>query len=195
MVSLSWFLLWVSFLGLFCSAFPIISPEYHGEILDLEPYAQDSLPQEQTEFTLESRDKVKKVPGVNECKTKIVSYNVATRLPDIFFTKYPLNINVAKSWGENYYDEDIGATKNSWKFAIWGRLWDNEWFSDTVYELRQSMVAKKFSENVIKKYEDRFLKNLSQAFGETARGEVIVLIDRNAYPDNKFDANTAWGVK
>ena len=52
-----------------------------------------------------------------------------------------------------------------------------------------------FSQDRVKKYIDRLLKNMCQAFGETAHGNVIVLVDDEVAKDNKFDTNAAFGGK
>ncbi|KAJ5808756.1 hypothetical protein N7474_010025 [Penicillium riverlandense] len=133
------------------------------------------------------------VPGVNECFSKIQAWGVADNLPDVFFTAYPVNKNVAFHWGLDYFDEDLGATKANWKFAFWDRLADPSYMSDTANNLRTAMQNAGFSKKRRKYYQDRFLKNFSQAFAESAHGDVIVLLKQNVAPDNNWDSSTTWG--
>ena len=186
----------------FSSAIPVAIPAIPFENPSIDsrsppeiPHELDIVSQGSSGSTIEARADVANVPGVTQIKAQIVSFGIAQSKPDLFYTKYPINLNVALQWGSNYFDEDIGATKANWKFAVWGRLVSSDYSTTVQSDLRQTMTNAKFSENRIKKYEDMFAKNMCQAFAETAHGDVIVLIKATDWPDNKFDANTCWGGK
>ncbi|KAJ5172650.1 hypothetical protein N7492_005243 [Penicillium capsulatum] len=123
------------------------------------------------------------------------SWGIVSTLPSVFFTNWPIALNTAQNWARDEFDEDIGATKENWKFAVWGRLLPGDWLSEVAMELEDQMQAAGYSTDRKKKYQDLFLKNISQAFGELANGDIIVLVGDEAFPDNNWKADTAWGGK
>ncbi|KAJ5574103.1 uncharacterized protein N7459_008530 [Penicillium hispanicum] len=193
-------LLWAILLHVFSAAIPVTTPDLHilsvpgieNQTGPAHPHEPDHLPRE-PDSTIEARVDASPVPGVDQINAKIISYGVVTTRPDLYYTRYPINQAVAMRWGSEYWDEDIGATKSNYKFAMWGRLMDVNWLSGTASTLRSSMVAAKFGESRIKQYEDMFMKNVCQAYGETSQGDIIVLMKDTDWPDNRFDAATAWG--
>lgn len=145
--------------------------------------------------TIEPRANVRDIPGVAELKGQIQSWGVATRLPSVFYTNWPTGLNDAQTWGRDMFDEDIGATKATWKFAIWGRLVSGEWLTSVTSELQDQMEAAKYPASRIKSYQDVLSKNLCQALGETVKGDVYLIVGDDVVPDNNWDVNTAWGGK
>ena len=145
---------------------------------------------------LSAREDIPDVPGVDELKQKVIEYGVATSKPDWFYTKYPLVTNVAQQWiSQNAYaDEPIGASnKDEWQYAMWGRIIDPIWATDKKDALKYGMDDAGFKPSRRDLYGDMFMKQLSQAFAEASQGEVFLLISDDAFPDDKWDTDSAWG--
>lgn len=143
--------------------------------------------------SIKPRASVRDIPGVTELKGQIQSWGIATTLPSVFYTNWPIGLNEALNWGRDVFDEDIGATKDKWKFATWGRLVSGEWFSGVANELRDQMEAAGYPASHMKSYQDVLAKNMCQALGETVKGDVYLLVGDDDFRDNNWDVNTAWG--
>lgn len=138
------------------------------------------------------------VPGVDECRAAIRSKGLVEKLPSVFYTAYPLQLQAARQWAACYFDESSEPKPEDYKFAAWQRLADPKWVSGNSFQISEAMynTDPEFPDDAVKKFSDMFLKNLSQAFAEEAQGEIYLVVKDKIAPDNvSWDTAAAWGGK
>ena len=142
-----------------------------------------------------------KVPGVDTCNTQIESFGTVAKVPDVFYTEAKgttgsrIGKNEATQWGVCFFSEETQPwTKDSLKFAAWGRICDNKWVADTSFALSEALIEAEFPDDEEKYWKDSFLKNLSQAFAEKSQGDIYLVVRDTVAPDDKsWDTSQAWG--
>lgn len=138
------------------------------------------------------------VPGVDACVAQVKAKGNVEKLPSVFYTGYPLQLQAALQWASCFFQEPQAPTQAQYKFAAWRRIADNSWISTVSFNIAEEMLSTdpEFPDNLQKQYSDQFLKELAQAFGEEAQGDVYVVVKDSVAPDNvSWDVNTAWGGK
>lgn len=76
---------------------------------------------------------------------------------------------------------------------MWGRLVDPSWIVEVSDDYQGYMEHNGFTQARMDYYSDYFQKNMAQAFGEEAHGDVYLLVDDDVYPNNDWNTASTWG--
>ncbi|KAL2046380.1 hypothetical protein N7G274_001827 [Stereocaulon virgatum] len=134
------------------------------------------------------------IPGVDECNAQIRTHGNVGHKTSLFYT----------GWGSNGAPGTGGTMtrKYATKYMCgmdtvsWTGLCDGDWRFAVQKAIVEPFKRPGMNNDelfALEEKADPFLKNLSQAFAETSKGDVYVFIPEGQLPNNQWNLDSAWG--